>query len=105
MYQCFSGALISEIESAHYLAINDMAVCDEIVVTGGKDTKVRVWLTADVLCHSKHACRHFHEFGEAQMEITQVQISTMSNQRLYAASLDKTCRVYDVPAKCLLRQI
>ncbi len=82
-----------------------MAVSDEIILTGGKDTKVRVWLTADALCHSVHPCRHFHEFGEAQMEITQVLISPISNQRVYAGSLDKTCRVYDVPSKCLLKQI
>jgi len=55
-----------------------MAVSDEIIVTGGKDTKVRVWFTADALCHSVHPCRHFHEFGEAQMEITQVLISPIS---------------------------
>ncbi len=70
LYQAVSGALISEIESAHYLAINDLAVHEDLVVTGGKDTKTRVWILGDLLCHSRNPCRHYHEFGEAQMEIT-----------------------------------
>lgn len=60
-----SGALISEIEGAHYLAINDLQVMDDMVVTGGKDTKVRVWLFGDLLSHSTTPCRHFREFGDA----------------------------------------
>jgi len=49
LYQAFSGALISEIESAHYLAINDLEVNEELCITGGKDTKLRVWKTVELL--------------------------------------------------------
>jgi len=48
-----TGALIAEIEDAHYLAINDLAVADDMVVTGGKDTKVRVWTIGDLFSHSQ----------------------------------------------------
>ena len=40
---------MTEIDNAHYLAINDMAVNDQTIATGGKDTKVRLWLVADLL--------------------------------------------------------
>lgn len=105
LYQAISGALISEIESAHYLAINDLAVHEDLVATGGKDTKVRVWIFGDLLCHSRHPCRHYHEFGEAQMEITAVKFAQMTAQRIFTTSLDKACRVYDVASKLMIKQI
>jgi len=100
-----SGALLAEIEDAHYLAINDLAVNGDLVATGGKDTKVRVWLVADLFSHQETPCRAYHEFGEAQMEVTSVKFSAMTSQRLFTSSLDKCCRVYDIPSKTLVKQI
>ena len=70
IFQMSSGNMIAEIEDAHYLSINDLAVSDDFCATGGKDTKVRVWLTNDLLAHQQTAARPFAEFGDAQMEIT-----------------------------------
>jgi len=60
-----SGALIAEVEDAHYLTINDLAVSDDLCATGGKDTKVRVWIMAELFAHNTTQCRAFHEFGDA----------------------------------------
>lgn len=45
-----SGQLIGEVENAHYLTVNDMDVSTggDLVVTGGKDFKVKVWITSDL---------------------------------------------------------
>ena len=45
-----TGAFISEIEHAHYLAINDLQIQNDVIATAGKDTKTRVWLLGDVMC-------------------------------------------------------
>ena len=41
-----TGELLGEIENAHYMEIADLdvAVTNDLVVTGGKDFKVKVWI-------------------------------------------------------------
>ena len=65
IFQMSSGACLAEIEDAHYLSINDIAVSNDFCVTGGKDTKVRVWLTNDLFVHQHTAAKPYHEFGDA----------------------------------------
>lgn len=103
IFQMSSGACLAEIEDAHYLSINDIAVSDDFCVTGGKDTKVRVWLTNDLFAHQQNAAKPYHEFGDAQMEITQVGLSKMSSMRVFSASLDKVFRVFDIPSRQLIK--
>jgi len=62
-------------------------------------------MLSDLLGSQFEACDALAEFGDAQMEVTKVCFSPVSNQRLFAASLDKTLRVYDLPSKQLLKQI
>lgn len=61
---------MTEIDNAHYLAINDMAVNEQTIATGGKDTKVRLWFVADLLGAQFETCSPFAELGDAQQEIT-----------------------------------
>jgi len=60
VYQLSSGVILAEIENAHYMEIVDLAVSEEtgasavnsgaqMLMTGGKDTKVKVWLLPDIL--------------------------------------------------------
>lgn len=47
IWQPMTGELISEIESAHYMEINDIAVsseCSDMIASAGKDCKVKVWM-------------------------------------------------------------
>ena len=45
------------------------------------------------------------EFGDHTSEVTQVQLSRSSSNRAFSASLDKTFKVYDIAAKCTLKNI
>ena len=69
------------------------------MLTGGKDSKVRLWITAELLANSS---QHYHELGEATSEITAVRIAAMGSHG-FTASLDKTCRIYDLAAKTQIR--
>ena len=47
VWQPQTGELICEIESAHYMDINDLAISSEnsdMIATAGKDCKVKLWL-------------------------------------------------------------
>lgn len=57
IYRLASGTLIAEVESAHYLAIEDLDVSrtgytarqGDLIITGGQDSKVKVWNLAHLL--------------------------------------------------------
>ena len=49
VWQMPSGELVSDIESAHYMEITDLDINEEMLITGGKDCKVKVWLIADLI--------------------------------------------------------
>ena len=88
IYQLATGTLIAEVESAHYLAINDLDVSKgspwqgDLIITGGKDSKVKIWKLVDLLAigeEKKHdgfdgeqqllkGC--YTEFGEHTSEVT-----------------------------------
>ena len=41
-----TGQIIAEIESAHYMEINDLDISNDnsdFIITGGKDCKVKIW--------------------------------------------------------------
>lgn len=62
-----SGKLLAELENAHYLAISDLDISNasgsvdlnqgqaagDLIITGGKDSKVKVWLLANLLAIEK----------------------------------------------------
>jgi len=57
IYQLATGQMIAEVQNAHYLAINDMDLTTasdtarqaDLIITGGQDSKVKVWKLADLL--------------------------------------------------------
>lgn len=75
----------------------------DLIVTGGKDSKVKVWVLASLLS-GRNDC--WAEFGDHSAEVTSVRFSIgASLQRAFSCSLDKTFRVYDLPSKCTIKQI
>jgi WD40 repeat protein len=76
IYHIQSGTLVADIENAHYFDITDIDLSPEhdLLISGGKDSKVRVWSVADLMRNSdKYLC----EFGDASSEITAVKFSPM----------------------------
>ena len=55
IYQISTGTLLTEVENAHYLAITDLDVAKgspwqgDLIITGGKDSKVKIWTLAELL--------------------------------------------------------
>jgi|TARA_B110001450_G_scaffold222973_1_gene219841 WD40 repeat protein len=47
-----TGQLLADVESAHYMEINDLAISStnsDMIITGGKDCKVRVWMVSTLI--------------------------------------------------------
>ena len=75
-----SGRLLAEVENAHYLAISDLDVssasgpvgiasgCSEgdLIITGGKDSKVKVWKLTSLL----QTGQCWAEFSDHSSEVT-----------------------------------
>jgi WD40 repeat protein len=100
-----SGQVLSIIESAHYMQINDLDLNGDMLITGGTDCKVKVWLIADLLSNDplKNSC--FVEFGEHTSDVTQVKFCSANPTRAFSASLDKQFKVYDIPSKLCVKTI
>ena len=94
IYQLVSGLMLAEVSSAHYLSVTDIDVSVDLLISGGKDSKARIWVLADLISNNE---KPYHEFGEATSEITAVKIAAMG-KNAYTCSLDKTCRIYDLGA-------
>jgi WD40 repeat protein len=78
VWEFSTGELLGEIESCHYLEVSDMdiAVTNDLVITGGKDFKVRVWVITDLYFGQKNA--PLVEFSEHTSDVTAVQFSKSS---------------------------
>lgn len=103
VWNALTGALIGELDQAHYMAITDIdlnAECD-MVVTGGRDAKVKVWALKAILDKSNETMAEL----TFNAEVCQVAFSTTNSDRLFAASTDKTFKVFDVASKQTLRTI
>lgn len=109
VWQVVNGQLIGEVESAHYMDITDLDISssNDLVITAGKDCKVKVWIMAELFNYtgndSEYKC--LTEFGEHTAEVTAVQFSRSNSQRCFSASLDKLFKVYDIPSKLTLKTI
>ena len=49
VWEVHTGQLLGEVESAHYTDVSDMdvAVTNDLVITGGKDCKVKAWVLSE----------------------------------------------------------
>ena len=76
IWQIINGQLIGELENAHYMDITDLDISssNDVLVTSGKDCKVKVWIIAELFNNtgneSEHKC--IAEFGEHTGEVTAV---------------------------------
>lgn len=50
MWEMQTGQLVGEVENAHYMDVNDMdvSVGGDMMVSGGKDFKVKVWIVTEL---------------------------------------------------------
>lgn len=98
-----TGALVGEIDQAHYMAITDLDINQEgdMLASCGRDSKVKVWALKALLDKSTEAMCEL----TFNAEVCQVAFSKTNSDRLFAASLDKTFKVYDIPSKLVLRTI
>ena len=105
MWEVPTGTLLGEVESAHYMELTDLdiAITNDMVITGGKDQKVKVWIIADLFFGGNQ--QPFVEFSDHTAEVTQVCFSRSSVNRAFSCSVDKTFKVYDVAAGCTLKSI
>lgn len=76
---------------------------EEMIITGGKDCKVKVWIITDLIKKHNDQYTNFVEFGEHTNEITQVKL--LGTFRALSASLDKQFKVYDIPSKLCIKTI
>jgi len=123
IYQVSSGNLLAHIENAHYLTINDLDVSNpcgsvdadslcggqahgDLIITGGKDTSVKVWKMTQLLSQKESQGTPLMSWNDHSAEVTQVRFSfAASILRAFSSSLDKTFRVYDLPSKVCIKQI
>ena len=85
IYQLSTGKLLAEVENAHYLAISDLDISNasgsldssqgyasgDLILTGGKDSKVKVFILAQLLAADKtEDAKCFAEFGDHSAEVT-----------------------------------
>lgn len=49
VWEMATGELLGEIESCHYLEVSDLdiSINNDLVITGGKDFKVKVWILTE----------------------------------------------------------
>ena len=91
-----------DVESAHFMSITDMDINQDVIVSGGKDCKVKVWMISDLL-KVESMNTPFVEFGEHSTEVTQVRL--LGTTRAFSGSLDKQFKVYDIPSKLCIKTI
>jgi len=100
-----SGEVLADIESAHYMEITDLDINENMVITGGKDCKVKVWLLTDIIRNEQQKQLCYAEFNEHTSEVTQVKFSPAGVNRAYSASTDKQFKVYDLASKVCIKTI
>lgn len=98
-----SGEVLTDLESAHYMEITDLDINEDMIVTGGKDCKVKVWLISDLVKNDTSKNLNWCEFSEHTNEVTQVKL--FGYNTVYSSSLDKQFKVYDIASKVCIKTI
>ena len=105
LWSVLSGELIGEVDSAHYMEIKDIDLNRDMIISGGKDCKVRVWLVTDLMYADKSKRLPYAEFSEHTSEVTCVKFSQNCANRAFSASTDKQFKVYDLSSKLCIKTI
>jgi WD40 repeat protein len=103
VWDTMTGALIGELDQAHYMAITDLDVnpeCD-MVATGGRDGKVKVWALKALIDKSNTPMAEL----TFNAEVCKVVFSKTNSDRLFIASIDKTFKAFEISSKVVLRTI
>ena len=67
LWQMTSGEVLADVESAHYMQVTDLDINESMIISGGKDCKVKVWMISSLLSGGDGI---FAEFGDHTAEIT-----------------------------------
>lgn len=97
------GALVV-VKDAHYqqLSVARFSPCGTFLVTGGLDTRVNVWKTADLLADV--TAKPYATFTDHSLGISDVVLSAAASRtdlKVFSASADGRLCVYDVTTKTL----
>lgn len=77
-----------------------------MIITGGKDCKVKVWMVSTLIMEDSQTNSYpYAEFGDHQEEVTQVAFSQNNSNRAFSASTDKQFKVYDLSSKLCIKTI
>ncbi|OBA22563.1 Pre-rRNA-processing protein IPI3 [Metschnikowia bicuspidata var. bicuspidata NRRL YB-4993] len=95
------------VKDAHYQRVASLAFspCGSFLVSGGHDTRVNVWRTADLVApHTALRCKPHALFSDHALAVTGVAFVAAplgAGSLVASASRDGTLRIYDVAARCL----
>lgn len=76
-----------------------------MIVTAGKDCKVKVWFLSTIIRNQPQEQQYFVEFGQHTQEVTCVAFSPSCSNRIFSASVDKQVKVYDVSERMCIKTI
>eukprot|EP01114_Cavostelium_apophysatum_P022442 TRINITY_DN8123_c0_g1_i1.p1 TRINITY_DN8123_c0_g1~~TRINITY_DN8123_c0_g1_i1.p1 ORF type:complete len:306 (-),score=58.05 TRINITY_DN8123_c0_g1_i1:12-929(-) len=113
-----SGSLLKSWEG-HYKKVSSIAVTEDgsFVISGGEDAIVNAWSLADLLDKSQSRdassstsslanVKPFHSWSEHSLPVTHVYCGFGGvNCRVVSVSLDRTCKLWDIPSRSLLCSI
>eukprot|EP01135_Chromosphaera_perkinsii_P000167 Nk52_evm63s32 gene=Nk52_evmTU63s32 len=109
-----TGELLEKFKG-HYKAVTVLRVSEEglYVVSGGEDAVVHVWSLMDVLdAHAEkrvgensRSIRAVYSWADHALPVTDICVGAGIGKkgRVYTASLDRTCRVYDLCSGKMMR--
>jgi len=101
LWQLDSGMLLFS-WNAHYKSIGSVCFSrdGDFIVSGGDDGIVSVWSLCDVAsCDSVSIPEAYMEWSNHSLPITSLTVTTSG--RIVSSSLDRTCKVWDIPTKRL----
>ncbi|KAG8190614.1 hypothetical protein JTE90_017878 [Oedothorax gibbosus] len=109
VWKLTSGCLLSVIQQ-HYQDLSCIRVSadDDMVITGGKDGHVNVWLLVDLVQASDTSERRKTQFSwtNHSNEVTDIYNTPQGScGRLATVSLDTTCRLYELNTGSLLTTV
>lgn len=106
IWELASGNLLC-VKDAHYQGITCIRFTHNstFCVTGGLDSRVTVWRTADLVSFDETPAKPWATFSDHTLAVTDICVSNSpapKDVKIYSSSRDSTVRVYNLVAKRLL---